>query len=331
MLKIISSIIIFLLFQIQILLSQEFYPNKELDMHKLINFNLTKYNFTDYKKIIGSEVKSWDGDTQRISESSKDWKKIDVKINGTIQELQLNHLKSGGIGFFILSRGLSCETSKSIIPVEYIRKENTLNYISDFDFAKMYIDKFSFDTNKNTRLIYGCMEMLDANNQSTGNYETVVSTIVLSPVNESNNTQVVPLKMIRCKILKSRTRYEVNLKKEKSFNYTYTVLKEPQFTNFYISDSENSLLDEGFRDVGDKMIEFNRDKIHTERRAKLDKTKTERLVFYEEYKIDRIHGDFYVNKIIYDKSYTHAGAPNNELEIEFKGNCFKKDIEERAF
>ena len=121
-------------------LAQEFYPNKELDIDELINFDLTKYKFTDYKKIIGSKVKSWDGDTQRLGKSSKDWKAINVKINNKPYELRLNHLKTGGLNLFILIRGLSCEAAKSIIPAKYIREENTLSYASDFDeLGKLYI------------------------------------------------------------------------------------------------------------------------------------------------------------------------------------------------
>ena len=124
-------------------LAQEFYANKELDIDKLINFDLTKYKFTDYKKIIGSKVKSWDGDTQKLGKSSINWKSINVKINNIPYELQRDHLKSGGIGFFILVRGLSCEGGKSIIPAKYISDENTLNYTSDFDkLGKIYIEKF---------------------------------------------------------------------------------------------------------------------------------------------------------------------------------------------
>ena len=81
MLKIISSTIIFLLFQIQISLSQEFYPNKELDLEKFINFDLTNYNFNNFDKIIGNDVQNWDGDSNQLTSREKDWKKIDIKIN----------------------------------------------------------------------------------------------------------------------------------------------------------------------------------------------------------------------------------------------------------
>ena len=47
------GIIFLVLLGCNISLAQEFYPNKELDIDKLINFDLNKYRFTDYKKIIG--------------------------------------------------------------------------------------------------------------------------------------------------------------------------------------------------------------------------------------------------------------------------------------
>ena len=120
--KLLSIIVVSLLW-CNISLAQEFYPNKELDIDELINFDLTKYKFTDYKKIIGSKVKSWEGNTQQLSRNVKNWKTIDVKINNKPYELRLNHLDTGGINLFILIRGVSCEEAKSIFPAKYIREE----------------------------------------------------------------------------------------------------------------------------------------------------------------------------------------------------------------
>ena len=327
--KKITSIIVFSLLWCSIVQSQEFYPNKELDINKLINFDLTKYEFKDFDKIIGNKVKSWDGDVRKLNEASKDWKKIDIKIKGINHELQFSHLKSGGVDFFLLIRGMSCEASKAIIPEKYINRENSLNYTIDHTIAKIYIDKFSFDTKINTRLVYGCMTILGADNKA--NVEDTTSTIRIANIEEPNFSNIIPLKMIRCKIVKSKTKYKIDFSEEKTLNNNYTTLKEPQFLDYYISDSEKNFLNKKFQDVGNRMFRFDKDLIHTEQRYKLDKTKVDRLVLYEEYKIDRIYGDFLLRKIIYDKKYVHAGAPNNELEIEFKGKCVKKDIEERAF
>ena len=330
LIKKLLSIIVASLLWCNISLAQEFYPNKELDIDELINFDLTKYKFTDYKKIIGSKVKSWNGDTQQLSKNTKNWKAINVKINNKPYELSLNHLNNGGISFHILIRGLSCEAAKSIIPGKYIREENVLNYTTDFGkLGKLYTDKFSFDTNKNTRLISGCIAMLDANNQ--GSVEDVTYAINLYPQNEPNNSQVVPLKMIRCKVVQYKNKYKLDSNNKITLNYNYITMPETVVIDYYISDSESQLLTKKFRRVGNKTFRFDRDMIHTEKRYKLDKTKVDRLFIYEDYKIDRIYGDFYFNKREYDKNHVSALTPNNEKELQYKGNCVKKDIKERAF
>ena len=327
--KLLSIIVVSLLW-CNISLAQEFYPNKELDIDELINFDLTKYKFTDYKKIIGSKVKSWNGDTQKLGLYTKDWKSINVKIYNEIYELQLNHLKTGGIGFHILIRGLSCEAAKSIIPGKYIKEENTLSYTIDFDeLGKLFSEKFSFDTNKNTRLISGCIAMLDANNQ--GSVEDVSYTINLYPQNMPNNPQIVPLKMIRCEVLQYKNKYKLDSNNKRTLNYNYKVMPETVTMDYYISDTDGELLNRKFRKVGSKAIRFDRDMIHTEKRYKLDKSKVNRLFTYEEYKIDRIYGDFYFNKREYDKNHISELTPNNEMELQYKGKCTKKDIKERAF
>jgi len=311
--------------------AQEFYPNKELDIEKLINFDLNKYKFTDYKKIIGRNVKSWNGDAQQLSKNSQDWKAIDVKINNQNYELRLNHFKTGGIGLFILIRGLSCKEAKSIIPTKYIKKENTLSFTSDFDeVGKVFFEKFSFDTNKNTRLFSGCIALLDANNQ--GSVEDVTYTINMYSQNSPDDTKIVPLKMIRCELLQYRNKYKFDLNNERVLNDTYKDMPDEVFINYYINDSDSELLNKKFRNVASKTIRFDRDMIHTEQTYKLDKTKYSKMVTYEEYKIDRIYGEFYIAKRMYDKEkYNSLLTPNNEFEMQYRGKCVKKDIEERAF
>ena len=38
-----------------------FKPNKNIDVKKLLNFNINKYTFDDYEKIIGKKFRKWDG------------------------------------------------------------------------------------------------------------------------------------------------------------------------------------------------------------------------------------------------------------------------------
>jgi hypothetical protein len=324
------SILILCLLWFNNIKAQEFYPNKELDIEKLINFDLNKYKFSEYKDIIGNNIKSWNGDPEQLSKNVKNWKAIDIKINNEEYELRLNHFKTGEIGFFILIRGLSCETAKSIIPKKYIKKENSLAYTSDWDeFGKLYLEKFSYDTNKNTRLFSGCIAMLDKSN--IGSVEDVSFTINLYSQNSPNNPPIVPLKMIRCEVLQYKNKYKLDSNNLREMNYTFKDMPQKVTMDFYISDSDGELLNTKFRDVGNRIVRFDRDLIHIEQIYKLDKTKVERLFTYEEYKIDRINGDYYFNKREYDKNYITALTPNNELEMQYKGKCVKKDINERAF
>jgi hypothetical protein len=324
------SIIILCLLWFSNIKAQEFYPNKELDIDKLINFDLNKYKFTEYKDIIGNNVRSWNGNPEELSQNVKDWKAINVKINDEEYELRLNHFKTGEIGFFILIRGLSCETAKSIIPIKYIKKENSLAYTSDWDeFGKLYIEKFSYDTNKNTRLFSGCIAMLNESN--IGSVEDVTFSINIFSQNSPNVPPVVPLKMIRCDILQYKNKYKLDSNNLRTMNYTFKDMPQKVTRDYYISDSEDELLNGKFREIGNKTIRFDRDLIHIEQTYELDKTKVDRLFTYEEYKIDRINGDFFFNKREYDKEYTSILTPNNEIELQYKGKCEKKDINERAF
>ena len=310
--------------------AQEFYPNKELDIDKLINFDLNNYSFNDYKKIIGSKVKSWNGDTQQLSKNTKDWKAIDVKINNREYELRLNHFKTGGIGFFILIRGLSCETAKSIIPAKYIKEENTQSYTSDFDeLGKVFSEKFSFETSKNTTLFSGCIALLDANSQ--GSVDDVTYSINLYSRNAPNKPKVVPLKLVRCEVLQYKNKYKLDSNNQRSLNYNYKDMPQTVTMDYYISDSDGDLLNRKFRTIGTRTIKFDRDMIHIETIYELDKTKVTKKITYEEHKFDRINGDFYFNKRQYNIEYNSALTPNNQIELQYKGKCVKKDINERAF
>ena len=71
-------------------------------------------------------------------------------------------------------------------------------------------------------------------------------------------------------------------------NNSYTTLTDPQIYDHYISDGESLLMDKNFIKSGKKVLKFDKDLIHTETRRELDKTKTKRLEFFIEYKIDRI-------------------------------------------
>jgi len=316
MLKIILSTIIFLLFQIQISLSQEFYPNKELDLEKFINFDLTKYDFNDFDKIIGNDVQNWDGNSDQKTSRDKDWKQIDIKINNKKYKLRLSHLINDSISLKITTRDLWCDQSRSLIPEKYISNKNLLDYKSDFQILKMRTLKFSYDTNKNTRLYYTCLESLTSDDEPGG--VTPLSIIILMLKDKTDLAAIVPLKMISCQLLQAKTQ-----------DAGYSKIMEPLFMTFYISDGQRDLLDETFISTGTNKLSFNKDLIHTVEENKYDKTKTNRAIFYFEHKVDRINGVFYHKRKIYDKTYTNF--VNNTAEVEWTGQCTKKNIEERVF
>ncbi|MDA9853438.1 hypothetical protein N9C36_04725 [Candidatus Pelagibacter sp.] len=316
MLKIISSTIIFLLFQIQISLSQEFYPNKELDLEKFINFDLTNYNFNNFDKIIGNDVQNWDGDSNQLTSREKDWKKIDIKINNKNYKLKLSHQINDNISLTITTQDLLCDQSRNLIPEKYIKTKNLIDYKSDFQILKMRTLKFSYDTNKNTRLNYTCLGSLTSDDKPGDSKP--LSVIYLGSQDKTDLAAIIPLKMISCQLLQGKT-----------YDSQYSKIMEPHFMTFYISDGQRDFLDDAFISTGQNKLSFNKDLIHTVRENEYDKTKTNRSIFYFEHKVDRINGVFYHKRKIYDKTYTNF--PNNIAVVEWTGQCKKKDIEERVF
>jgi len=298
--------------------AQIFSPNKELDIEKLINLDLTIYKFEDYKNLLGPNVETWDGNTDNKASKELDWKKIDIKINGLKHKLKFSSNKDGSVNLAVHMNGIECEKAFSIIPDKYFNKENYLDYVSDFQILQTRIIKFSYDNQNNTRMTYSCMGMLDSNGnpKSLGDGDPR-SMIILSHKSEIYK-KIVPLKMISCKIEKGKL---VNDPK-------YTTLEETQYANFYISDGEDRLLDEQKIFAGEN-IKYDKDLIHTEKTYEFKKNDVkEAFDFFNEYKIDRINGSFYHRLKRYGPKIP---TTDNTVEIEYFGLCVKKDIEERAF
>lgn len=299
--------------------SQEFYPNKELDIDKFINFDLNNYKFEDYEKIIGSDlVESWNGDSNQKTSREWDWKKINIKIDGSNHELRVSKLSGDKIALQITIKDRNCRKSKSLIPKSYIKNENYLEYYSDLTILKMQKFLFSVDTKNQSRLKFNCMMPVNENNEPL-DMNNPFTIIRLSSIDEGNNNKIVPLKLISCELQKGKTTNMTD----------YQSMPEKLFMNFYISDGERLLLNNKKVIEGNLERTFNIDLIHTEETRKYDANKPNRNVFYEEYKIDRINGKFNHTRKIYDKTF--LDVPNNIETIDYIGICKKKDIEERAF
>jgi|TARA_B110000483_G_C18079047_1_gene497310 hypothetical protein len=297
--------------------SQEFFENREINFTKFINFPLNNYKFEDFKDIIGSNVESWDGDNDKKTSKQTDWKKINIKINNKIHEFRFSKLIGGNIDLTITIKDKNCNDSIKLLPKKFINKENYLEYYSDLGLLKFHKLMFSYDINNETRLGFTCMQSVDENNNPIKVGKTY-SFIRLTLINDEANRVILPLKFINCE-----------LQKGKSGKMDYMKMPEPSFMNFYISDGEKKLLNQKKVLNSDNEISFDKDLIHTEFSRDYDKNKTNRIVFFEEYKIDRVNGSFYHKRKLYDKTYVNE--PNNIVTVEYIGLCTKKDLNERAF
>lgn len=300
--------------------SQIFYVNKDLDFEKLVNFDLSKYTFEDYEKILGSNVEVWDGNPDYKGSRELDWRKINIKIKGSTHKLKLSKLKDNQIKLSIFIYQVRCSDAVKLIPSKFFSKENYLEYETDFEIMKNKIIKLSYDTKNQTRLSFGCMENTDpdGNFKSFSEYDPT-SVISLTSINDAVYKNIVPLKMISCKIEKGRINNDVN----------YTVLQDSIYTNFYISDGEDRLLDEKKITAGDNKT-FSKDKIHTVETHNFKKAEVQDAInYFNEYKIDRINASFYHKLKRYGPRY--KDYPNMEIQLEYLGTCEKKEVEERAF
>ncbi len=298
--------------------AQIFYPNKELNIEKLINLDLSKYKFEDYKKLLGPVVENWNGDPDYKSSRELDWKKIDIKINGSKHKLKFSSNKDGSINLSVHMKGIECEKALSVVPSKYFNKKNYLDYVVDFQIMQTRIIKLSYDNQNESRMIYSCMGYLDSNGEPKNLSEDDPRSMIIMSHKSKVYKKIVPLKMISCKIEKGKMVKDTK----------YTTLEEPQYANFYISDGEDRLLDEEKIFAG-KNIKYNKDLIHTEKTYKFKKSDVKnQFQFFNEYKIDRINGSFYHRLKRYGPK---VPTPDNTLEIEYFGSCVKKDIEERAF
>ena len=297
--------------------AQEFFRDKEINLDKFINFPLNDYKFDDFKDIIGSNIESWDGDNDKKTSTQTDWKKINIKINNEKYELRFSKLTNGNIDLTITIKDKNCNDTIKLLPRKLINKENYLEYYSDLGLMKFHKLKFSYDTNNETRLGFTCMQGVNENNKPI-DVGATYSFIRLTSVNDETNRIIFPLKFINCE-----------LQKGKSGKMDYMVMPEPSFINLYISDGEKKLLNQKKVLNSDNEISFNKDLIHTEFSRDYDKNKTNRSVFFEEYKIDRVNGSFYHKRKLYDKTY--VDEPNNIATVEYIGLCTKKDLNERAF
>ena len=145
--------------------SQIFKPNKNIDVEKLLNFNINKYTFDDYEKIIGKKFRKWDGKSE-LRSFTVDYKTIDILFKNEKGVLSLQKTKNNRIFLALVVQKIFCETLKSSIPAKFINKNNTIDYERDLLGLKDQIYEFSHDLPGDIRIHVSCSRMYDSDEKS---------------------------------------------------------------------------------------------------------------------------------------------------------------------
>ena len=288
--------------------AQIFYPNKDIDLDKFFNFDISNYNFEDYEKILGKNSQKWDGDPDKKGRNELDYRKISIKFDGRKHELKLRKFKKG-LKLYLTLNGYTCDEAQKLVPEKYIKKENYYNYYSDFVIMKMQSVDFSYDIGE-SRFSFGCMGMVN----SLGEAEKVdYIFLIISP--KKTSSKVLALKPISCSLNRAKT----------NINNEWGDMEGENYLNFYLKDHRKKLLDKSYNFTGDTIV-YNKDFIHTKKTYENKKTSKQKI--FDEYKVDRINGGFTYIKKSFDPRATML--KDNIIIVEYRGKC-KKRTEERAF
>jgi len=301
--------------------TQSFQPNQEIDFEKFVRFNPNKYEFKDYKKVIGNkDVISWDGSKDKSFAKTKDWKKINVTYKGKDAELIffLNSDNSTSVSL-IFKKNIKCSDYKELFPDKYINPENTQNYTSDLFFVKIPFFKSSYDF-EDKRMNFYCFGRM------TGKYDKKPSGSAFFSITIKNkyiSKEVIALKQIECAFS-----YYKSLNKRENYNQNYRFLykgtklnkltrSSPNF--FYIDETEKKLYNEDYSTIG-KIETFNENLIVSIRKLKKGKNKT---TIFNKIKLDRRTGEIIMNKELYDPK--DKFYKDKIMRVEYIGECQKRN------
>ena len=288
--------------------AQIFYPDKNLDLNKFINFDISKYSFEDYEKILGKKSQKWDGNPDKKGENELDYRTINIKFNNGNYELKLRKFKKG-TQLFLTLNGYTCDEAQKLVPEKYIKKENYYNYYADLQIMKMQRIEFSYDIGE-SRFTFSCMGMTS----SSGEAEKVdYIFFIISP--KKTSSKVLALKPISCRLHRVKT----NIKNE------WSDMEGENYLNFYLKDDSKKLLNNRYMYAGDTIV-YDRDLIHTKQTYENKKT-SEQTIFIE-YKIDRVNGGFTFNRKDFNPEATMV--KDNIVIVKYTGKCEKR-TEERKF
>ena len=314
--KLLSILIIFCFYSFN---SQAFFStaifkkDKELNFNHFFNFDITKYEFEDHEKIIGEEFEKWDGDPKKKSPSEIDFKKIPILVDGKKQELKLRKFNEG-LWLQVNLNGYSCVEAKKLIPKRFISENHYQEYLSDFSIIKMKNLRFSYDY-KNSRITFQCLDTVTSDTK-----KDAAIAIRVSSKDDPSSPQIIPMKMITCRLDEAKT----NIKNE------WSKMKNNSFIDFYIKDDFKILYDTRMISAGKNQV-FNNDLIHTVKKYKY--SKSSKQTFYKEYKIDRTNGSFSFKRKDYDpktKTSKYLNIPDGIIVVDYIGSCEKK-TEKRKF
>tara|TARA_B110000971_G_scaffold217418_1_gene254239 strand:- start:652 stop:1557 length:906 start_codon:yes stop_codon:yes gene_type:complete len=289
--------------------AQIFYPNKDIDLDKFFNFDISNYSFEDYEKILGKNSQKWDGDPDKKGRNELDHRKISIKSDGRKHELKLRKIKKKGIKLYLTLNGYTCDEAQKLVPEKYIKKENYYNYYSDFVIMKMQSVDFSFDIGE-SRVSFSCMGMVSPSGEAK---KVDYIFLIISP--KKTSSKVLALKPITCSLDRAKT----------NINNKWADMEGENYLNFYLKDHKKYLLDKNYNFTGDT-IKYSKDFILTKKTYKNKRASKQRIS--DEYKVDRINGGFAYIKKNFDPNATMV--KDNIIIVEYSGKC-KKRTEERKF
>ena len=306
--------------------SQIFKPNKNIDVEKLLNFNINKYTFDDYEKIIGKKFRKWDGKSE-LRSFTVDYKTIDILFKNEKGVLSLQKTKNNRIFLTLIVQKIFCETLKSSIPAKFINKNNTIDYERDLLGLKSQTYEFSHDLPGDIRIHVSCSRMYDSDEKSEEKKE--ISGFVFINVGPKEFLKkVVSLQRIVCSLLT----YESHDKYLSKYEYLYEnikTLKKPIVSQYYINDTESTLLKSSFWPYY-TTTKYNKDIIIVEDKTPFKEGEPRvKKSLYDKITVDRVTGT--IERLIHLYRPTWIYTADNIRKGTYYGSCEKQEMDERKF
>ena len=309
-----------------------FKPNKNIDVKKLLNFNINKYTFDDYEKIIGKKFRKWDGKSG-LSPFAVDYKNIDILFKNKKGVLSLQKTKNNKIVLIlVIVEKTSCETLKSSIPAKFINKNNTIDFERDLLGSKTEIFKFSHDLPDDIRISADCLISYD-----TEEKKAISGLSFINVGSKEIFQKVISLKRIVCSFL-TYERQDEFLPKYKEAPYNFderqrsegvTTLDKPIVNQFYINDTDSTLLKNSFWPYF-TTTKYNKDIIIAEDKTPFKEGEPRvKKILYDKITVDRVTGA--IERVVHRYTPTSEYTVSNTMKGTYYGSCEKQEMDERKF